>query len=355
MSKLLIKNGRVWDGNKFFYADVLTEDKKIKKIAENVTEEAEYVIDAKGKIVSAGFIDTHIHIKGISCDAFGIPCEAACFPFGVTAAADASAGQGSKEMLDGMAVKTKVFVCPDVKDNKVDFTQIQSLINRYGDRVVGLKTFFDARAFEVRDITTVKEICDYAHKKGLIVMVHSIGTPVPMKELLETLGKGDIITHTYHGTEHNASVDNFKSVKEASSRGVIIDLGLAGHINTDFAVLKKGIECGAAPTVISSDITRASAFKRGGRYGMTMCMSICRYLGMSEEEILKAVTSAPAAALGMQEEWGILKEGSAADITILDYTNEPFDLTDFNGNRINCDMGYRAIMTISDSEIVYSD
>jgi predicted amidohydrolase len=76
---------------------------------------------------------------------------------------------------------------------------------------------------------------------------------------------------------------------------------------------------------------------------------------MSEEEIFKAVTSAPAAALGMQNEWGILKEGGIADIAIFDYTNEPFDLTDFNGTRINCDMGYRAVMTISDSEIVYTD
>lgn len=355
MSKLLIKNGRVWDGSKFLFADILTDNKRVVKIAPDITEDAEFVYDAEGKLVSAGLVDLHTHIKGISCEAFGIPIEAACFPFGVTAAADASAGSGSKEMLDGMGVKTKVFVCPDIKDNNADFSETEEHISRYGDRVVGLKTFFDARAFEVSDITTVKQICDYAHKRGLIVMVHSIGTPVPMKELLETLGKGDIITHTYHGTEHNAAVDNFESVKAAAKRGVIIDLGLAGHINTDFAILKKGIESGAAPEVISSDITRASAFKRGGRYGMTMCMSICRYLGMSEEEIFKAVTSAPAAALGMQNEWGILKEGGIADIAIFDYTNEPFDLTDFNGTRINCDMGYRAVMTISDSEIVYTD
>ena len=31
MSKILIKNGRVWDGDRFYFADVLTEDEKISK------------------------------------------------------------------------------------------------------------------------------------------------------------------------------------------------------------------------------------------------------------------------------------------------------------------------------------
>ena len=355
MSKLLIKNGKVWDGNKFLFADILTDNKRVVKIAPDITEDAEFVYDATGKIVSAGLVDLHTHIKGISCEAFGIPIEAASFPFGVTAAADASAGSGSKEMLDGMGVKTKVFVCPDIKDNNADFSETEDYINRYGDRVVGLKVFFDERSFEVRDITPIKQICDYAHKKGLIVMVHAIGCPVPMSKLFETLSKGDIVTHAYHGTKNNCTVDNFKSLINAKERGVIIDVGMAGFVNTDFGVLKKGIECGATPEVISTDITRASAFKRGGRYGMTMCMAICKELGMSEEEILRAVTSAPAAALGMQNEWGVLKEGGIADIAILDYQNEPFRLTDFSGNTIKSDMAYRAKLTISDSEIVYKD
>lgn len=28
MSKILIKNGKVWDGEKFYFADVLTENEK---------------------------------------------------------------------------------------------------------------------------------------------------------------------------------------------------------------------------------------------------------------------------------------------------------------------------------------
>ena len=352
MSKILIKNGKVWDGNKFFFADLLTENKRVVKIAENINEEAEFVYDATGKIVSAGLVDAHIHIRGISCEAFGIAPEIACLPFGVTAAADASAGEGSAEYLENIAVRNKVFVCPEVKDNTADFREVERLIGLYGERVVGLKTFFDERAFEVKDVTSIKQICDYAHKRGLIVMVHSIGSPVPMKELFEALSAGDIVTHAYHGTKNNCSVDDFASLKEAKKRGIIIDVGTAGHVNTDFAVYKKGIEADAKPDIISTDITRASAYKRGGRYGMTMCMNIAAALGMSEEKIFKAVTTTPAAALKMSG-CGELKEGGFADIAVFAYTDEPFELTDFSQNTIKSQKGYRCELTVFDSEVVF--
>ena len=53
MGKILIKNGRVWDGEKFFFADVLTDGGKISKIESDICDDAEFVFDAKNKIVSA--------------------------------------------------------------------------------------------------------------------------------------------------------------------------------------------------------------------------------------------------------------------------------------------------------------
>ena len=49
MGKILIKNGRVWDGERFFDADVLTDGEQIAQIRPNITEPAEFVYDAKGK------------------------------------------------------------------------------------------------------------------------------------------------------------------------------------------------------------------------------------------------------------------------------------------------------------------
>lgn len=86
---------------------------------------------------------------------------------------------------------------------------------------------------------------------------------------------------------------------------------------------------------------------------MGMCMSIARSLGMKEEDIFCAVTSTPAKALKKENEWGYLKEGRSADISVLRYTDESFCLCDKAGNEISSDKGYRCIMTVADGEIVY--
>ena len=91
MSEILIKNGRIWDGEAFLKADILISSGKISDISESIQKSAEYTYDAAGKIVSAGLVDTHIHMKGISSDMFGVSADLATIPFGVTAAADASA------------------------------------------------------------------------------------------------------------------------------------------------------------------------------------------------------------------------------------------------------------------------
>ena len=62
MSTILIKNGTLIDGSgsKRYLADILIENEKIKKIGK-LDLTADTVIDASGKIVSPGFIDTHSH------------------------------------------------------------------------------------------------------------------------------------------------------------------------------------------------------------------------------------------------------------------------------------------------------
>ena len=47
MAKILIKNGRVWDGGQFLVADILTEDMRIAKIEPHIADEAQYVYDAE--------------------------------------------------------------------------------------------------------------------------------------------------------------------------------------------------------------------------------------------------------------------------------------------------------------------
>ena len=355
MLKILIKNGRVWDGNKFLFTDILTDGKMIAKICDNMPDEADFIFDAKGKIVSPGLVDIHVHMKGVAPEEFGIEAHSMSFPFGVTAVNDAGSRFGDRMLLDYFSVKNAVFVCVDIKNNHADFAVTEKLIKKYGDKAIGIKVYFDTTITECRDIAPLKEICDYAKIHNLKVMVHCSNSPTTMTEIVNTLSEGDILTHIYHGGNNSCTEKDFEAFRIAKKKGVILDSGFAGYIHTDFSNLRESVASGFLPDTISTDITRCSAYKRGGRYGMTMCMNIAKHFGMSEEEIFRAVTSSAAKALNKEKEWGHLAVGRSADIAVFDYTNEEFDMMDRAGNSIRSKNGYRCILTIADGEVVYKD
>ncbi len=355
MAKILIKNGRIWDGEKFFFADVLTEGTAIIKMEKGITDPAELIFDASGKIVSAGLVDLHVHMKGIASEKYGTEPHMSSFPFGVTAVNDAGSVHGDKALLDSFSVKNTVFVGTDIKNNHALFSNTEQYLKKYGDNAIGIKVYFDKTISEVYDITPLKELCDYAKTRNLKVMVHCSHSPVPMAEIVKTLSAGDILTHIYHGGENACSERDYEAFKLAKQRGVVLDAGFAGHVHTDFANLVQAMKQGFLPDTVSTDITKLSAYQRGGRYGMTMCMNIAKTVGMGDEDIFRAVTASPAKVLGKQNEWGCLKVGRTADISVFDFTDEGFDLTDPAGNRLKNTQGYRCVLTVLDGQIVFRD
>ncbi|MBS6194416.1 MAG: dihydroorotase [Clostridiales bacterium] len=63
--KILIKNGRIIDPDTKLdqVAELLIEDEKIAAVGENLKEEADRIIDAKGCYVMPGLIDMHVHLR----------------------------------------------------------------------------------------------------------------------------------------------------------------------------------------------------------------------------------------------------------------------------------------------------
>ena len=347
---LLIKNGNVWDGNSFSKKDILFDDKHIVKIEDTIDIDEPRTFDANGFMVLPGLIDIHTHLKNISIDLFGIDASSACFPNGVTCAVDAAAVSSDKATLDKTAVKCAVFVHPNLRNGRYYFDNFEKYSTQYGDRLLGFKLFYDGD--DLDDTKPLEEVCDFAHSHGLNVMVHTTGSPVSMMDFAKALGKGDIITHSFHGGKNNSAEDDFECLKFARQKGIIIDTGFAGNVHTDFAVLKKALDMGFYPDTVSTDITRSSAFIRSGRYGLNYCMSILRTLGMPENEIFKGVTENAAAAVHREGIWGTLKVGSS-DLTVLGLMDEPYSMTDRSGNTVSDSKSYRAILTVSDGDVVY--
>lgn len=63
--KLMLKGGRVINPGKNFdeICDILVEDGKIKAIGKNLENDADEIVDAAGKIVTPGLIDMHVHFR----------------------------------------------------------------------------------------------------------------------------------------------------------------------------------------------------------------------------------------------------------------------------------------------------
>lgn len=352
VSKILIKNGKIWDGEKFYFSDVYIECGRVAKIAQDIHMDAEFTYDANGQIVSSGLIDSHLHMRKISSDGLGVG-DWACFPFGVTSAVDAWIEQDTVQEASASMVKTLGFIGTWISDNHLHTDRVEPLLKVWEEKVIGVKICFDAKDTDARDITPVREAVECAEKYGLKVMVHCNHSPVPMMEIVKALRKGDVLTHPYHGGQNNAGEDGFACLRYAKEKGVVLDAGFAGHIHTDFGVYREAVKQGCAQDTLSTDLTLWSAFKRGGRYGLTACMNIAKVCGQDEESIFKSVTSTPAKVLGKAEEWGYLKEGRTADIAVIAYEEDKYDLTDFSGNRVAWEKGYKCKLTVANGEVVF--
>lgn len=352
MTSILIQNGILWDGEKYQNGSVAVQNGKIAAIGNCAGFEADFIYDAKGALICPGLVDIHVHLAGVSPARFGTLPEVCAFPFGVTAAVDAGCECVSGTAQD-LALKTRWFITTEIVDDHAVLVQAQALLDACPQKALGLKVYFDKGDGQATTVQPLREICDYAHQRGLQVMVHCTNPPTAMREVLECLSAGDICTHVYHGIGHTVAEDDFESFQNARRRGVILDAGIAGGVHCSFNILREALRRGLGPDTVSTDITCLSAFVRGGRYGMTMAMSILRHLGMPEKDLLRSVTSAAAAAVKQADAWGSLAVGRIADIAVLKYGDISFDITDRNGVQIKADQGYYCLLTVSSGAVVY--
>ncbi len=352
-NSFLIKNGRLWTGTEFKEGNVLIEKDTIVSLDAPADTDADFVYDAEGRIVSTGLLDIHTHLYKVSTDMFGFPAELCCAPFGATATVDGGAEFSDKAYLDTMMVKARVFAITDITEQGMDFTRTEQVLAAYGDAAIGIKLYYDARGNQAVTHQHLEEVCAFARAHGVKVMVHCNHSPTSMLDIIETLSAGDILTHIYHGDENPITADAFAAHKLAKEKGVILDTGNAGRVHTNFAVLREAIAGGYLPDTISSDLTCGSAFNRGGRYGLTLCMSMQRTAGMTEEQVLRAVTYDAAKAVGMESECGTLAVGRKADIAVLGYEYDPFSFTDTDGNTLADENGYVCYLTVANGQILY--
>ena len=177
--KILIKNGRVLNPATNFdqVADVLIEEDKIVRIARYIDENADEVIDARGKFVMPGFIDLHVHFRdpGFTHKEDIISGSKAAAAGGVTTVC---AMPNTKPAVD--SVETLNYILDKAKNATTNVCQLSAITkDMAGTELVDLKKMKDAGAIafsedgkSVMDINLYYEALKQIKDMDALVMAH---------------------------------------------------------------------------------------------------------------------------------------------------------------------------------------
>lgn len=371
---LIIRNGHILDpaAGIDLHGSVVVHKKKIIKLAENAAEgfQAEKEIDAGGRMVIPGLIDAHTHINYLG-QANGALPDLLCIPNGVTAAIDAgSTGVSNYKRflrdLAGQEIKTKIMLnvsaCgiimptwfpeplnPDCWDTE----WFDEAFEDYGDKITGLKIRISKNVIGDLGIRPLEAALKLAKHCRTRVIVHLTDPILPIGELADMMRPGDILTHIHQGKGEtilkNGVIDH--RVLDAQRRGVIMDCA-NGKFNVSLAVARRAIQEGFLPDSISSDLNVTNWYSPWV-FSLPIIMSKYLALGMTVSQIIERTTAAPALQMGCEGNLGTLREGTAADITILELKEKKSEFKDILGESIQGSHLFVPAAAIVDGKIRY--
>jgi dihydroorotase len=374
---LLVKGGRVFDpaSGKDEELDIGITGHTIVAIEKDIPRaNARQVVEAKGYLVTPGFIDLHAHVAdGIT--RHGLAPDRAGVLQGVTTIVDGGS-LGSHTFLGFRryvlpANRTTVYAflnlsysgqarMPELRSlDDLDEETLELVLRTNRDVIKGIKV----RCVSPMVHTIGATVADIAHRFARMiggrVMVHigdhggAMEAQAVTERVIERLEPGDIITHPYTPWPGGAIGDNGRPIiaaRDAAQRGVVIDVG-RGRMNFSLKKTRQALEAGFWPTTISTDISLMTI--HGPVFGLADTASIFLNLGLDLRDVIVRITANPAKALGIFEQVGSIECGKRADLSIIDYRDGgQYEFFGFEEERMTGDKLLVPVITVKDGCIV---
>ena len=347
---LLVKGGRVVDPSQGLSAvrDIGIASGRVSRVAPDLpASEARQVLGARGKIVTPGLIDVHVHVyDGVA--PLGIPADPNCIAKGVTTVLEA--GSSGAHTFPGFrkyvvnVVDTRVFallilsvVGQSTLSMDNPFGELLDLgyanpklairtIKRNRDVILGLKVRLSKNIVGENDLKILGMARETAAAVGLPVMVHIGDSHSPLPDILNGMGKGDVLTHTFHGRERgilDARGRVLPEVRSAVDRGVHLDVG-HGAGSFSFEVCERALEPSSGHHFQRPASVQCA--RSGFRPGTTLSKFL--HLGLTLEEVIARATTNPAGAFGFPGGLGTLRAGAEADVALFSLMEGDFEFLD---------------------------
>jgi len=361
MFDLIVRGGRVIDPSQDLDAvtDVGIIGPRVAAIGTDLLARGvrSEVVDASGLLVTPGWIDLHTHVYwGVA--PLGIEADTHCLQRGVTTAVDAgSAGASTfpgfkRYVIDVAATRVVAMLhlaaigmarddnfggeaigeLEDIRWANVDAAI--EVARAYADVITGIKVRI-SRQHVGDDAGRTREALRRARQVvdalGKPIMVHAGLTAIPLDEILQSFVRGDVMTHVYHGRSEGVLDENGTvrpSVRAAVDCGVNFDVG-HGAGSFTWQVAHRALDQGLLPGTISSDVHAWNV--AGPVFDLATTASKLLHLGLTLPEVLRRVTSTPAACIGQTGALGTLAPGAAADLTLLRMEEGEFSFRDSTG------------------------
>lgn len=330
---------------------------------------AAHVLDARGLIISPGWIDLHAHVFAGFGQSGVDPDRDAGVMTGVTTVVDAgSSGAATWESFRKYVMETS-------KTNVLGFMNI-SLLRlagpRHGDwrnfnqgttislaerevaegRCVGIKVLASQSHCGPLGIAPVQLARQAARLAGTRLMVHIGNAPPVIEDVLALLDDGDIVTHCWHGKYGGILGRDKKPLAEtmdAVERGVKFDIG-HGSSSFSFETARHALEAGLPLHAISTDLHRGNL--SGPVFDLATTMTKLLHLGLALPEVVRLVTASPAQLIGHHDRLGTLRPGVVADMTIFRLVDGSFPITDSQGRVEVAQQRLQVVYTIRAGEVI---
>lgn len=357
--------------------DIAIGDGKIAAVEPDLSDaSASNVIDASGKLVLPGMIDTHAHVYQHVTGKFGLNADLCGVRSGTTTLVDQ--GGPSCMTIGGFrhyvaeASKSRVLcfissylvggleghMYPELYGPAgVNVEHTVRAIEQNRDIVKGIKSHAEVGGASRWGLEVIKLAKEISRRAEIPLYIHlgqlwptkdnmDVDADAYVRELVPLMDKGDILAHPF--TRHPGGFVSAETgevhpvIYEALERGVTVDVGHGSHFSFDMA--RRALAAGIRPYTLGADMhgynvrvpgpgmteeeRSSNPFAGVAPFNLTIAMTELLALGLDLDEVVATVTCNPASMLKMSDEIGTLEPGRAADVSVLNRLDGRFKLLD---------------------------